>query len=176
MTLFDDLAYLRAGTDKQQRAYRALTENAVLEKLDAYTPLLAGTIPLAIDIDTSDLDILCYWTDKHRFIDTLIHHFSDELQFMLQEKVMGDRETVLASFTLDGFQIEIFSQNRPVKEQEAYRHLVVEHEVLTAYGEDFRKAVITLKKAGVKTEPAFAQVLGLQGDPYLALLDYKVSR
>jgi len=176
VTRFDNLTYLQAGSANQQRAYRVLTDHAVLEKLDAYTPLLAGTIPLAIDIDTSDLDILCYWTHKHRFADTLIRHFSAEPQFTLQEKVIHDRETVLATFVLDTFQIEIFGQNRPVKEQEAYRHMVVEYALLNAYGQDFREAIMALKRSGVKTEPAFAQVLGLQGDPYLELLNYKVSR
>ena len=175
MTIFDDLTYLRTGTEKQQEAHRVLTESGLFEKLHDYTPILAGTIPLAIDIDTSDLDILCCWTNKHRFVDSVIHHFSDEHQFTLQEKIIGGQETVLAGFTLNGFQIEIFGQNRPVKAQEAYRHMVIEHELLNSHGKDFREAVIALKKAGIKTEPAFAQVLGLQGDPYLQLLHYKAN-
>ena len=170
-THFDTLDYLRTGTPRQQQAYGVLTQHALLDKLRAYTPLLAGTIPLAIDTEHSDLDILCCWTHKHGFVDSIIEHFSDELQFSLQEKIIDGHETVLATFEIDGFPVEVFGQNRPVKEQEGYRHLVIEYELLKIHGAAFRAAVIHLKKAGVKTEPAFAQVLGLEGDPYLALLD-----
>jgi len=170
-TRFDTIDYLRTGTPRQQEAHRVITQNKLLEKLSGYTPLLAGTIPLAIDVAHSDLDILCYWTHKHRFIDAIITHFSNELQFSLQEKTIAGHETVLAGFRLDGFPVEVFGQHRPVKEQEGYRHLVIEYGLLNTHGAAFRAAVVTLKKAGVKTEPAFAQVLGLKGDPYQELLN-----
>jgi len=168
---FDTIDYLRTGTPRQQEAHQVITQNKLLEKLSGYTPILAGTIPLAIDIAHSDLDILCCWTHKHRFVDTLIAHFSDELQFSLQEKTISGHETVLAGFELGGFPVEVFGQNRPVKEQEGYRHMVIEYELLKTHGAEFREAVISLKKAGIKTEPAFAQVLGLKGDPYQELLN-----
>jgi hypothetical protein len=169
---FDNIQYLQTGTPRQQQAYKVLMETGVLEKLGDYTPLLAGTIPLAIDIETSDLDILCHWPHKHRFIDSIIHHFADEQNFALQEKTIAGHETVLASFEAGGFPFEIFGQNRLVKSQEGYRHMIIEYELLHSRGAEFRKAVIALKKAGVKTEPAFAQLLGLDGDPYSALLEY----
>lgn len=172
-THFDTLDYLRAGTPRQQQAYEVLTQHALLDKLREYTPLLAGTIPLAIDTEHSDLDILCYWTHKHGFVDSIIRHFSDELQFSLQERIINGHDTVLANFEIEGFPVEVFGQNRPVRQQEGYRHMVIEHELLNTHGAEFREAVVNLKKTGVKTEPAFAQVLGLGGDPYLALLNYR---
>lgn len=172
---FDNIQYLKTGTPRQQQAHQVLTETGVLEKLGDYTPLLAGTIPLAIDIETSDLDILCCWSHKHRFIDSLIHHFADEQNFAIQEKTMAGHETVLASFEAGGFPFEIFGQNRPVKLQEGYRHMIIEYELLRSRGAEFRNAVVALKKAGVKTEPAFAQLLGLEGDPYSALLKYVIT-
>uniref|UniRef100_UPI00403F989C DUF4269 domain-containing protein n=1 Tax=Paenibacillus sp. FSL W8-0186 TaxID=2921709 RepID=UPI00403F989C len=47
----------------------------------------------------------------------------------------------------------------------------MEHHLLTA-NPHYRAAVIRLKEQGMKTEPAFAQVLGLVGDPYKELLIY----
>lgn len=48
--------------------------------------------------------------------------------------------------------------------------MLVEHQILAQKGKDFRAKIIDLKKMGIKTEPAFAQLLGLQGDPYKSLL------
>lgn len=49
--------------------------------------------------------------------------------------------------------------------------MLIEYNLLKTYGDPFRERIIQLKKQGIKTEPAFAQLLGLKGDPYLALLD-----
>ena len=51
--------------------------------------------------------------------------------------------------------------------------MLIEHRLLQERGEAFRRAIITLKQRGYKTEPAFAKALGLKGDPYLALLPYE---
>ena len=42
--------------------------------------------------------------------------------------------------------------------------------MLSLGGEPLRAAVMARRYAGAKTEPAFAQVLGLTGDPYAMLL------
>ena len=38
-------------------------------------------------------------------------------------------------------------------------------------GEPLRKKIRELKVSGLKTEPSFAKVLGLSGDPFLAFLE-----
>lgn len=48
--------------------------------------------------------------------------------------------------------------------------MIIEAEILAQLDNDFRQQIITMKTNGWKTEPAFAQVLGLEGDPYEALL------
>ena len=48
--------------------------------------------------------------------------------------------------------------------------MVIEYKLLQKGGHLFRRRVMELKTRGIKTEPAFALVLGLQGDPYEALL------
>ena len=52
----------------------------------------------------------------------------------------------------------------------AYRPMLVEARVLRLLGEEFMRRVVELKEKGVKTEPAFARLLGLDGDPYIAVL------
>jgi Domain of unknown function (DUF4269) len=172
---FDTLDYLKAGTSKQQAAYRTLMEADVFIKLQSYSPILTGTIPINIDIDNSDLDIICCWNDKDSFIKTLTHEFAQYKQFKLTQKVVNDIETVICSFLINNFSIEIFGQNRHPKEQEAYKHMLIEFAILNKYGENFRKDVIQKKKAGYKTEPAFAKLLALEGDPYEAILNYKIK-
>ncbi len=48
--------------------------------------------------------------------------------------------------------------------------MIVESRLLTLYGNDFKNKVIKLKKEGMKTEPAFASLLNLKGNPYKELL------
>jgi len=167
---FDTLAYLQTGTERQRRAYAVLTAHGVFDHLAAYQPILAGTIPLDIDIAGSDLDILCYCPQPESFREELVRQFGRCTGFVVREKQVRDRQTVIANFFLDEFPVELFGQNRPVREQEAYRHLITEEALLVKYGEPLRREVRLLKQQGIKTEPAFAQALGLPGDPYEALL------
>ncbi|MCH5690657.1 DUF4269 domain-containing protein [Niabella sp. W65] len=95
-------------------------------------------------------------------------------KFSIRERT-GKEETVVVNFFADGFEIEIFAQNIPTRQQMAYRHLVIEHELLNQYGEVFRQQVVALKKQGYKTEPAFARLLKLEGDPYQALLRFEAG-
>jgi hypothetical protein len=170
---FDNIEYLRNGNDKQRRAYRTLTENNIFESLKLFSPILAGTIPINIDTDESDLDVICHYIKKVDFIETLIKDFHKIASFILTEQTINNRETVVANFSLEGFKIEIFGQNRPSKEQESFRHMIVENELLRAHGENFRQQVVRLKREGLKTEEAFAKLLGLAGNPYEELLNYE---
>lgn len=47
----------------------------------------------------------------------------------------------------------------------------VEVRLLALFGPEFRRAVVCRKERGMKTEPAFADVLDLPGDPYRTVLD-----
>lgn len=170
MTHFDTIDYLKYGNAKQQKAFQVLSNYAVFETLVTFNPILAGTIPIEIDIETSDLDIICEWTEKQHFIDFLTTHFSHFTGFKYWSREIHGQDSVIASFRIEDFEVEIFGQNIPTKEQFAYKHLIIEHQILQKHGEKFKEKVIALKKEGIKTEPAFAQLLGLKGDPYLELL------
>ncbi len=174
-THFDHLDYLTSGTATQQAAYKILQQHEIFKQLQPFTPVLAGTIPININIGSSDLDILCCYEDKRGYIETLTTHFSSYAGFRLYETNFQDTPAVIASFTLDNFPVEIFAQPIPVKEQWGYKHMIIEHQLLQENDETFRQQIMALKKEGIKTEPAFAQVLGLQGNPYEALLAIQLS-
>jgi uncharacterized protein DUF4269 len=59
-----------------------------------------------------------------------------------------------------------------VKEQLAFRHLVAEWRILSGQDALFKRKILELKERGIKTEPVFAQLLGLAGDPYQELLRF----
>lgn len=168
MINFLDISYLQSGNERQQKVYQVLTDNQILEKLSPYHPILVGTIPINIDIENSDLDIICHVSDKDEFIDQLNRLFKHQKGFFISESATFN--AIKATFLMGGFEIEIFGQNIPTTQQNAYRHMLIEHKLLSTNGEKFRQDIIDLKNQGYKTEPAFAKLLGFEGNAYEELL------
>ncbi|MCR5888180.1 DUF4269 domain-containing protein [Hymenobacter sp. J193] len=173
MRNWHDLDYLRAGTVRQQQAYTALHSSGIWRLLAGFTPVLAGTVPLDVDTPASDLDVLCEVpaTATEAFQALLLQHFGVQPSFTLTQRVINGLATTLCRFQQDGFAMEIFGQARPVAAQQGFRHLVIEDQILRLGGPAWRAAVRQLKQQGLKTEPAFAQLLNLTGNPYDALLE-----
>ncbi|MBZ4037040.1 DUF4269 domain-containing protein [Flavobacterium sp. 17A] len=171
---FTDITYLKTGNQKQQLAFEVLTKHKVLENLADFDPILVGTIPINIDIENSDLDIVCCWKNKSDFIEKVKALFKNKKDFSIRENLINNRESVVANFYIDAFEIEIFGQNVPTKEQNGYKHMVIEDQILRSKDENFRLEIIKLKKSGIKTEPAFGLLLGLKGNVYEELLAYKL--
>jgi hypothetical protein len=174
MTDFTSIEYLKTGKPKQIQAFEVLSKNKVLINLAEFDPILVGTIPINIDIENSDLDIICYWKNKTEFIAKLNALFGNENDFEIREILIDNQEIVIANFKISDFEIEIFGQNIPTKNQNGYKHMIIEYEILKAKDENFRLEIIKLKQNGYKTEPAFAYLLGLNGDPYSELLKYQI--
>jgi hypothetical protein len=168
---FTNIEYLKFGNAKQRDSYKVLDENKILDILSKYDPILVGTIPISINVEGSDLDIVCYAKELNIFGDFVIEHFGKMEAFTTWNRGEGRLKAVVASFKLGDFDIELFGQSIPTRVQRAYRHMVIEHRLLQEKGDDFRRKVIALKEMGFKTEPAFAKLLGLNGDPYNALLE-----
>ena len=166
-----DIRYLSQGTPRQQHAYHAIQSLGILDTLADYHPILVGTIPLNIDIPTSDLDIICQADDIEAFGDLIQRHYGDYRDFGVRFKHHNNLPSYIANFRHDDFEFEVFAQHRPTTRQSAYRHMVIEYRLLTLAGEDAKSAIRKLKQEGMKTEPAFAHYFGLSGDPYQALLD-----
>ncbi len=168
---FTQIDYLKNGNARQQAAYKAIQESKVIEKLKAYAPILTGTIPIEIDLPDSDLDIICHCEDHAVFRSDVIRAFGHHQDFKLSKAVYQGMESTIAAFYFNGFEFELFAQNIPTQEQRAYQHMLVEYRLLQEHGPAFKQQIIALKQSGMKTEPAFAKLLGLEGNPYLALLD-----
>lgn len=163
------MSYLAKGSLIQQRGYQVLQESQVLQHLSGYDPMLAGTLPLDLFIDGSDLDIPGYTTDLRLAEQHLSTLFGGPGFHATHSEMRGVR-TLVAVFRLGEFPVEVFLQPVPTRRQAAYIHLVNEYRVLQEKGDTFRDQVLQLKMSGLKTEPAFAKLLGLSGDPYDAML------
>ncbi|MUG43960.1 DUF4269 domain-containing protein [Paenibacillus woosongensis] len=169
--MFKTISYLQFGTPIQRQAYKAINELSIINDMAKYNPVLCGTIPISIDVYHSDLDMIMEVHEPDIFkkeVQLLYGHLSG---FVINELTVNHIPTIMANFRFEGFEFELFGQAKPVEQQNAYLHMIVEHHLLTA-NPHYRAAVIRLKEQGMKTEPAFAQVLGLDGDPYKELLTY----
>lgn len=164
---FSSLDYLRCGNDLQRRSYEMLEREGIFRKLAPYGPLLAGTIPICIDVEGSDLDIVCRTGDADGFALFANVKFGHYDGF---SSSVHDDGVAVCRFECDGIPVEIYASDIEPSRSNAYRHMLVEERVLRLLGETFRSEVVRLKRQGMKTEPAFAVLLGMGGDPYEGML------
>lgn len=166
-----DISYLAEGNPRQKHCYRILTEGGIMDALAPWKPLVAGTIPIGIDTPSSDVDIVCEAGDIAEFGRRVCEMFGACSNFNVR---YHDRKAMVCSFTVDGLDIEIYATPHPPVESPAYRHMMVEKRLLDLLGTSFRHRVVDLKMRGMKTEPVFAWLLGLAGNPYDAILGLEV--
>ncbi|WP_432204348.1 DUF4269 domain-containing protein [Cetobacterium somerae] len=174
MERFQNIEYLKKGNLKQKISYKILTEINIFKILQNYKPFLVGTIPLEIDIEKSDLDIVCEISEKteDEFKNIIFHSFSKYKNFNIKDDFLKNRVIVI-NFVVDGIEIEIFASKEKSIKTNGYRHMIIEFRILKLADKKFKRKIIELKKLGIKTEPAFAQLLKLKGDSYDALLEYE---
>ncbi|EQC47900.1 DUF4269 domain-containing protein [Bacteriovorax sp. Seq25_V] len=165
-TLKDDFDKLKYGTKKQRLAYEVLRTSNIYEILAPYSPFLAGTIPLDIDVENSDLDIICEVHDFDKINKALKKSFGSATNFKTYTINVRGIETYLCNFRLNGFEFEIFCQGIPVLNQYAVIHYLVEKRILAIFGSRVKNEIRKYKNLGIKTELAFAKYFNIQGDPY----------
>ena len=170
MPNFKNIKYLKHGNARQQRAYNALTKLGIFEELKTFSPLLTGTIPIEIDLPESDLDIICECKNHKEFSELLRELFGKYKGFNIKTHQRFGLRSTVCQFWYDHFEIEIFGQNKPSEKQNAYQHMIIEYRILQEKGAEFKEEIMKLKAMGIKTEPAFAKLLNLNGDPYEELL------
>ncbi|MEN5234246.1 DUF4269 domain-containing protein [Sphingobacterium faecium] len=166
---FRNIDYLILGNTKQRKIHQIITEYHIFEILKAYKPILVGTIPINIDIDESDVDIILQTKNLKKLNQLLLESFSQYAQFRLSSNAS---KVLISSFTIDDIPIEIYATDIDTEKQNGYLHMIKEYEILKARDDNFKMEIIKLKKQGVKTEPAFCKLLNINGDPYVELLKY----
>jgi len=161
---FTTIDYLKNGNEKQKRVYEILTKHQILEKLKEYSPILAGTIPIEIDIEGSDLDIICEVDLRFQedFLDDLMFSkfIPHDVEVKVEYPIINGEKCIVLNFILEEFSIEIFGQNKPTIEQNAYRHMIAEYKILQEKGENFKQKIIEFKQKGNKNRTCFRNVAG----------------
>ncbi|MGC3943421.1 MAG: DUF4269 domain-containing protein [Chryseolinea sp.] len=87
---FRSLDYLESGNKRQRRVHALLSAYHVMEQLLPYGPILTGTIPLEIDIENSDLDIVCCYSNDEDFYSDLVKRFANHSGFKVRRTVIGE--------------------------------------------------------------------------------------
>ena len=172
---FRNIEYLKHGNERQKLAFYEIRHHRIFKILEKYNPILTGTIPIEIDLPESDLDIICECENHSEFKNYLTKEFSEKEDFKIYSKNQNGIESTVAKFKTDNFLFEIFGQNIPTEKQNAYRHMIIENRILNEKGVDFKRKIKELKSDGLKTEPAFAELLGIKGNPYTELLKLEIQ-
>jgi hypothetical protein len=144
--------YLAAGTSRQRHTHAVLEDLGILTTLSAFDPVVTGTIPLGIDLPSSDIDIICEVApaDERAFEQLLRTHYGHQPAFQIGRAAGARPPALVSSFCYLGTEIEVFGQALPTARQYAFRHLVVEHAVLRAGGPAWCTAVRRLKAQGAE--------------------------
>ncbi|WP_139492023.1 DUF4269 domain-containing protein [Brevibacillus dissolubilis] len=173
-TDYTNISYLQNGNQRQRAAYQVLADSRIFTILEPYMPVLTGTIPIEIDVERSDLDIICEVRpdDFTAFEQLLRSTWGEQPGFSQRSYPIGVVHSSVTGFFYGGFEFEIFAQSVPVIRQNAYRHMLIEARLLQLAGEAARTEIVRRKQSGMKTEPAFVDYFQLGGDdPYLRLLE-----
>ena len=172
------IEYLKDGSEHQRRAYAVLKELGLIEKISLWTGgeiemglhlTLAGSVPIDVAVENSDLDIIVCAPDLKVMGEIFRRELGSFHGFRQERGIVLGVATLMTHFEFGGEVFEIFTQNVPIPRQNAVVHMLVEERLLLLGGDGFRDKVMALRRAGVKTEPAFGEVLGLE-EPYRDLL------
>jgi hypothetical protein len=169
---WQDYTAIRDGSPQQMRAYSTVfDELAIFMRLKEHNPMWVGTYPINLDIPGSDIDIIFSPPNLRKFIADARNFYTKYEDFKVVWKPIKQVPTIIVRFQCAGFLIELFAQPKPTTHQDAYIHMRVEARLLAIGDQKARNVIRELKGNGTKTEPAFANYFGIEGDdPYQQLL------
>ena len=147
----------------------AVERSGILKKLALFQATIAGTAPLGLSIEDSDIDVLCYANCLESLEQSIWAQFRDEEGFSLRRWLSQDRP-VIAVFMAHGWPFQIFGTQTPVREQVGWSLFQTELRLIKLGGERLKFDISALRTGGMKTIPAIARLLQLEGDPFQALL------
>ncbi|OEC49753.1 MULTISPECIES: DUF4269 domain-containing protein [unclassified Aeromonas] len=174
------LDYLAHGNPRQRSAHALLTAG-VWDELAAQCADLALVSTLAIGLDRpgSDLDILCQHPDPAAFAATFAEQgwqaSAKGGNIWLLERTFSCLDQSCADTGSDtseaSWPLELYVTPAPIETLNGWRHLTLMAALLERFGDAFYREVLRQRlEEGLKGEAAMCRLLGLAGDPYVALL------
>ncbi|MNO76158.1 hypothetical protein D3C76_672270 [compost metagenome] len=133
---------LNRGTAVQKEVYNLLTALDIMHLLADYNPILVGTIPLGIQVEGSDLDIICEVHNPAAFKAQVVRYFGAMEGFVSESRVVQGIPRTKINFMAKGWPIELFGQPRRTELQNGYLHMIVEVEILAQMDDHFRERII----------------------------------
>lgn len=144
----------------------------MFERLEGFDPHWVGSTALDVHIEGSDIDICCTANDDLPGLEAASRKaFGKSVGFSISLETFGGQPSCIAGFEADGISVQIWGRAHPVSEHEFYRYYKAEEALLRFGGERLQAEIRAAKQDGLKTETAFAAVLGLEGEPEAALLE-----
>lgn len=161
--------YLALGNARQQSAFRALTRSGFWPALQGCGECaFISTVAIGLDRPGSDLDLLSGADPE-----TLARALAPFGPLTLTPHASGASvlHLELADGTGHSWPIEVFATALPLPDSNGWRHLAIMGRLLHLLGEPFAAQILAARQhAGLKGEAAMARALGLDGDPYQAML------
>jgi len=135
------------------------------QRLPTFDPVLVSSFAAGLHGVASDLDVVCD-TRPGGFIEAVTAAYGERPGF--EHWATGTRTMI--AFQGTRLPVELAGEPLPVERQTAYRHAVAHRRLAELGGEHFVATVRAIRRRdGLKTEPAIARALGLDGDPYQAV-------
>ncbi|HHQ4705968.1 TPA: DUF4269 domain-containing protein [Aeromonas veronii] len=174
------LDYLAHGNPRQRSAHALLTAGVWDELATQCSDMaLVSTLAIGLDRPGSDLDILCQHPNPAEFAATFAEQGWQASpkgdNVWLLERTFPRLEQHIANSSCDNsianWPVELYVTAAPIETLNGWRHLTLMAALLERFGDDFYREVLRLRlEEGVKGEAAMCRLLGLAGDPYVALL------
>lgn len=161
---------LTSGTEQQQAAHRVLLSLDLLAVLAPFDPVLTGNIALGLHASGQRLRVHCYAPNLRPFAQAMRERYGGAPGFALWLRRRQGLPALVCQFTASGFRIEVFAQDRPTREQNAFRYTIAAATLLSRAGSKARTAVRQLQEEGLSAEAALAEYFSLPGAPRLFLL------
>lgn len=152
--------------------HRVLDSLGLRKALRPYRPRIVGSMPLGLCTADSDIDVLVEVSDLDTFAAQMHKDHGAQEDFLMYRRAADDNgpEALVVRIETAAWPVEITAQSRPTVEQIPYRHYAVLNRLLRLGGPELREEILARKEEGARTEQAFADALGLDGDASSVIL------